>query len=81
MVGKSSCPVEQMYTEYLPKKCKINYLPSLMSSINASPAFFWIEFCHSWKEKQTKYEKEDRESEGNIKVKDHVDVVSIFHNV
>ena len=23
------------------------YLPSLMSSMKASPAFFWMEFCHS----------------------------------
>lgn len=45
MAGKISCPVE--YNVQWNKNCKINYLPSLMSSIKASPAFFWIEFCHS----------------------------------
>lgn len=28
----------------------LHYLPSLISSIKARPAFFWMEFCHSWKE-------------------------------
>lgn len=26
----------------------VTYLPSLTSSIKARPAFFCIEFCHSW---------------------------------
>lgn len=33
----------------------ILYLPSLISSMNASPAFFWIEFCHSWRERKNIY--------------------------
>lgn len=32
----------------------VTYLPSLTSSIKARPAFFCIEFCHSWEKKQAK---------------------------
>lgn len=33
----------------------VTYLPSLTSSINARPAFFCIEFCHSCKKKKIIY--------------------------
>lgn len=38
--GKEQLPSGIKGTDKLSKNCKINYLPSLMSSINASPAFF-----------------------------------------
>lgn len=30
---------------------QIHYLPSLISSMKARPAFFWMEFCHSWNDR------------------------------
>lgn len=39
-------------TERLQSVCLMDYLPSLMSSMKARPAFFWMEFCHSWLKKK-----------------------------